>query len=237
MLNFTRRHLLHTSLLDFVYFCTVLPILAQRAVKANAGGQPRLSWDAFIDNLETAARHVRLTPPDEDQYVRHVAMHARALDPQDKFLVAARLGAREVPRFGPEYRDTLHTADVQVSLIIFEKGERIPHHDHPGMTGVMTCAAGSVEVKEYDVLGVPAATGWLLKTAGQQQLDPGYVSTLTSHSRNVHSVRASMFSQIVDIFTPPYNEERKAKTNWFEVEAFPVKGAADLYLAHPYHRR
>ena len=234
MLNVTRRHILRASILDFLYCCTILPALSQRAVKANGAGPTRLNWNAFIDRLEVAAKKRGLPQWDEEQYTRHIAAHLRSLDPHDKFLGAMMSGYRDVHRSTPEYRDLLHTTDVQVSLISFEKGERIPHHDHPDMTGVMTCATGSVEVKEYDVLGVPAASGWLLKSAGQQQLEPGQISTLTSRSRNVHSVRATMFSQIVDIFTPAYTEERKTRTRWFEVEPFPMKGAAGTFLAHPY---
>jgi hypothetical protein len=164
--------------------------------------------------------------------VEHIAALARSLDLHDKALASARSGYRDIHRSQPEFKALLNTTEVQISLISFERGEVIPHHNHPDMTGVMVCATGSVQVNEYDLVGVPSPSGCLLKSSGRRQLEPGSVATLTSRSRNVQSVHATAFSQIVDIFTPPYSDERNRKTRWFDVERFPVKESPDMFLAH-----
>ena len=131
----------------------------------------------------------------------------------------------------------LKTTDVQISLITFDKGEWLPHHDHPAMTGVLTCASGNLLVGSYDRVQVPELAGLsavVLKTLGSNVVMPGKISTLTDTRRNVHFVKALSFTQVIDIFTPPYNSERTSKTNWYKVEDRPLKGHEDLFVAHSY---
>lgn len=104
------------------------------------------------------------------------------------------------------------------------------------MTGVMVCAVGDVTVREYDISSAPY-DGWLLNLAGQERLEPGSTSSLTAQTRNVHTLRAAAFSQVIDIFTPPYNDERKRRTRWFRVEPLPGPTQGRTFLAHAMEAR
>ena len=44
-----------------------------------------------------------------------------------------------------------YEVDFQVGLFQFEKGEYIPHHDHPDMTGVINVVSGNLLAKNYTI--------------------------------------------------------------------------------------
>ena len=234
MIDASRRYVMRATVLSFLNICASGRLLAQRAVRANGSTNSRLNWDAFIEQLDMLAKERRFKSWNQHAYVGNVAGLARDLGlPKNANISPDNSGARR-SRLYPEFTDLRKTIDVQITLINFRSGERIPHHDHPEMTGVMLCAAGQVTVKEYDWLNVPVSSGCLLKASGTKQLAAGQVSTLTATERNVHAVSAAEFSQVIDIFTPPYNTDRMARTRWLELERFPLKGTEDTFLAHPY---
>lgn len=237
MIEITRRHVISASIGQFLYWCSALPSLAQRAVRENGAGPQRLNWNAFVDRLESTARVQHKPAWDQAQYTQRIAALARSLNLPDKRLTDERAAYRNIHPFRPEFQDLLQTADIQISLISFERGESIPHHDHPDMTGVMVCAMGDVMVSEYDISPAVRYGGWLLNLAGQERLEPGLTSTLTARTRNVHTLRAAAFSQIIDIFTPPYNDERKKRTRWFRIEPLPGPMRGRTFLAHDVEAR
>jgi hypothetical protein len=197
----------------------------------------RVAWQGksaiSADRLESAAQTQHRPSWDQAKYTQHVAALARTLNLEDKRLIDERAAYRNIHPSKPEFKDLLQTADVQVSLISFERGESIPHHDHPDMTGVTVCAVGDVTVREYDISAFAAPYGgWLLNLAGEERLEPGSASSLMARTRNVHRLRAAAFTQIIDIFTPPYNDERKRRTRWFRVEPLPGPAQGRTFLAH-----
>jgi cysteamine dioxygenase len=166
MIEFTRRHVIGTTISQFLYWCSVLPTLAERAVKESGNGPQKLNWNAFVDRLESTAQTQHRPSWDQAKYTQQVAALARTLNLTDKRLIDERAAYKNTHPFRPEFQDLLQTADVQISLISFERGERIPHHDHPGMTGVTVCAVGDVTVSEYNISPAVRDGGWLLSPAG-----------------------------------------------------------------------
>src|SRR6266436_5897054 len=116
----TRRHVVRTSMLNFLRCCALLPTLAERAVRAAA---PRLNWQAFLDQIDLAATEQHRQDWNQPWYVQRVAGVARALNLDDKRFALTRNGAgRHHQSLYPEFRELQRTADVQISLINFERG-------------------------------------------------------------------------------------------------------------------
>jgi cysteamine dioxygenase len=125
--------------------------------------------------------------------------------------------------------------DFSLCLVQFDEGEVIRPHDHPGMTGMILCASGEIETSNFDPVEMPnlqaAAGHQFLKRVGQAVLKPNDISTLTAKARNIHTLRARKVTQLVDIFTPPYNDERVEQSHWFELAPEAVPGQPDVFEA------
>lgn len=134
METFDRRYILRTSVLPFAYLCGVAPKLVIRSQSADR----RLEWNGFTDLLESAAREFQLKRTTSEIHVRTVERLLRRLNPTTPRL--AEMPAEEANSTCPypEFEDLMRSTEVQVSLVSFSAGERIPHHNHPSMTGVMT---------------------------------------------------------------------------------------------------
>ena len=46
-----------------------------------------------------------------------------------------------------------------------------------------------------------------------------------------YSLKARELTQLVDIFTPPYNRDRSRRSRWFDVDDEPYKGEGKDFLA------
>lgn len=210
--------------MPLVHLCA-LSLSLSRGAMAFARGQ-RLNWNEFVERLEVIARTQHLPKWDEEQYVRLAAAASRSLIslPPDY--------TRELHKGPyPGMLDAHKTVDVQITLLNFESGQFLPHHNHPSMTGVMLCTNGAVCVDEYDE--IPEATDvHLIQFRGRLQLNSGRTTSLTSHRANIHRVFATERSEVVDIFTPPYSPEREQQTHWYNVE--PYGSRRDVFKTSPY---
>ena len=74
----------------------------------------------------------------------------------------------------PEIRGMHYEERFMVSMLEFEAGEDIPLHDHPDMTGVIYCTAGSVAVEHFDKLE-ETADGHQARAGIVRQGDPAHV--------------------------------------------------------------
>jgi hypothetical protein len=232
MREVTRRYIVRSTLLDFLSCCISLPILARGAVKANGtSGKATLNWDAFIEHVERAAHSQHESEWSSSHYVQRIASYAKRLNLTDSVLAKATDSYHNVHPRAPEFSELFKTADVQVSLISFERGELINHHNHPDMTGVITCAVGQLWVSNYDLMECRANSACLLRQVSDEVLWPGQVSTLTDQSKNVHVVRAQALTQVIDIFTPPYNEDRVGRTRWYQLWGRPTGPQHNIYEA------
>ena len=236
--DYTRRAFLRTSLPGFLGITMALPALTSLASRANAheGRLPAdgsINWDAFLEAIALEADRQHLDRWNEHTYVKHAEAITRRLNLSDPALEAAftrtrkGIGNERIDFYDLEKRHNFH-----VNLLQFEPGEAIRHHDHPGMTGVLLCATGALATDNYDLLKRRRNIGsFLLKHSGSVALKKGMVSSLTSKERNIHRVEARVLTQVVDIFAPPYDRQRAAKSSWFNVDREPFKGRPGIFEA------
>ena len=59
----------------------------------------------------------------------------------------------------------------------------------------------------------------LLKEVSNRVMKAGDVGTLSATHRNIHSLKASQFSRMIDIFAPPYNRQRARDSKRFKITA------------------
>ena len=215
-----------------------LPALTAFATRANAceGRLPAngaINWDAFLEGVEKEAAKQHLDNWSEEDYVKTASELALRLNLKDPHMEAAfQRVQRGVGNGLVDFERLEKQQDFYVTLVQFEKEERIAHHDHPEMTGVILCASGEIEVWNYDLLGRKGESeNVLLEETGHALLQKGKVSTLTSKARNIHSLQAKKLTQLVDIFAPPYNKERSEKSSWFDVDPEPFQGEGKIHLA------
>jgi len=228
--DYDRRHFIKTSIPGFLGLSMALPAITAFATRANAyegrlKADRAINWDAFLTEIEREAKKQHLDNWNEADYVRRAATIAGRLDLKDSYLEEAfkRVKAKGIGNGKVDFGKLENQQDFHVSLVQFEKNEQILHHDHPEMTGVLLCATGEIEVWNYDVFEErknvqDEISTVLLKQTSHAQLAKGKVSTLTSKERNIHRVVAREFTQLVDIFAPPYDKKRIADSTWFEVD-------------------
>ena len=100
------------------------------------------------------------------------------------------------------------------------------------MTGVILNATGEVEVWNYDLLAEREdKKDVLLLQTSHAMLTKGQVSTLTSKERNIHRLKAKMLTQLIDIFAPPYDNQKVRDSSWFDVDPEGYKGEMEIYQA------
>ena len=236
--DYTRRAFIRTSLPGFLGVTMALPALTAFATRANAneGRVPAdgaIHWDAFLEAIAHEADRQHLDDWNEHTYVKRAEALCRRLNMQDPALEAAFVRAQKGLGNGRiDFYDLEKRHNFQVNLLQFEPGEAIRHHDHPGMTGVLLCATGALAADNYDLLKRREGTGsFLLKQSGSEVLEKGMVSSLTSKERNIHRVEAKVLTQVVDIFAPPYDRQRSAKSSWFDVDPEPFEGRDGIFEA------
>ena len=69
----------------------------------------------------------------------------------------------------------------------------------------------------------------LLKQIADVRCKAGDVSTLTTEARNIHALEANAFTQLVDVFSPPYNAERGRATKWFKLDDEPYQAIPGMF--------
>ena len=236
--DYSRRAFLRTSLPGFLGLGLALPVITATATRAMARqgripeGAP-IHWDAFLEAVAKEAGRQHLDDWKEPAYVQRAEALARRLDLKDPDLVAAFERAKKGVGNGRiDFERIEKQKDFQISFIQFEQDEEISHHDHPGMTGVLLCATGDIDVWNYDEIAGPSEPGHvLLRETTRARLVKGTTSTLTSKERNIHRLKARELTQLIDIFAPPYTPERVKTSRWFEVDQEPWKGQGKDYLA------
>ena len=227
--DYNRRHFIRTSIPGFLGLGLALPSITAIATRANAfeGRVPEngaINWNAFLEAVEKETAKQHLDDWNESDYVKKAAALALRLNLKDPALAKAFKNTEKgIGNKRIDFYDLEKQRDFQVYLLQFEKNEQIKHHDHPDMTGVILCATGSVDVWNYDLIEKKENKTVLLAETARATLSKGSVSTLTSKARNIHRLKASELTQLVDIFAPPYNKERARKSQWFKVDPKPLQ--------------
>jgi hypothetical protein len=237
--DYDRRHFIKTSIPGFLGISMALPAITAFATRANAyqgrlKADGSINWDAFLSAIEIEAKKQHLDSWSELAYVKKASAIAARLDLKDPNLEKAFKHAKKkgVGNKRVDFSKLEKQIDYHVTLVQFEKNEQIMHHDHPEMTGVLLCATGEVEVWNYDLFAEKEnKKDVLLKQTSHAMLAKGQVSTLTSKERNIHRVAAKEFTQLVDVFAPPYDKKRIADSNWYNVDTEGYKGKDKLFEA------
>jgi cysteamine dioxygenase len=239
--EYDRREFLSLSLPGFLGVLTALPSLCAFATRANAaeGRLPAgeaMHWEAFLEAVSKEAAKQHLDAWSQDDYVKTISTLASRLHLEDPVLTKAMEQLTTRLKHGNvDFQYLEQRVDFSLCLVQFDEGEVIRPHDHPGMTGMILCASGEIETSNFDPVEMPnlqaAAGHQFLKRVGQAVLKPNDISTLTAKARNIHTLRARKVTQLVDIFTPPYNDERVEQSHWFELAPEAVPGQPDVFEA------
>jgi|SRR5271165_3087666 len=229
MKEYTRREIFSVPGTVFVQFALWVPALCATVKPCRA---EQLDWQALVDRVGAAAEEVSRTSIwNQVSYVDRIAKLAQGLQYQT---IPWPERTSRGPRGFPSITEARHSVAFQISLISFDEGEIIPPHDHPQMTGVLTCATGQLSIDEYDIEESLSGGEAIVRLDRSGDLTAGMTSTLTSNKRNIHAVHAKLRSQVVDIFTPPYDERRTMQTKWFEIEPHPGAKNGTRCHARPY---
>jgi hypothetical protein len=243
--EYDRREFLRTTVPGFLGVLLALPTLCAGATKANGGeGRPAkdgaMNWDAFLEAVAKEAEKQHLDAWEQEDYLKRISALAGRLHLDDPVLrkgfeqIRTRL---ENGKVDFEYLEKRR--DFAVCLVQFEKDQIIAAHDHPGMTGMILCASGSIHTRNYDLVEETAkarADGGedircVLRRSAEQTLEAHAMTTLTAKARNIHTLKAREVTQLIDVFTPPYNGQRVADSRWFDIDEAPRAGTEDLFEA------
>jgi cysteamine dioxygenase len=204
----------------------------------------KLNWDAFLERLTKLAKSQHQLPWDQKHYTEQVKQLLLQCNFPEFKNIKREIDLYENRRPNWFESANLHNeVDFQVSLFQFEKGEYIPLHDHPNMTGVLNIFSGSIVTKNYTIEEKLASTREIVKNGRKrvlqqctlretqnETLKAGTVGILTSHEGNIHSLMPNEYTQMVDVFTPAYSYE--TNSSWYKInEDEFYKGKEKLYLA------
>lgn len=157
MNDFKRREFIKLSALGFASIALHLNSIGLQAQQANGylgkwDANTKLNWDAFLERLTQLAKRQYQLPWDQKSYtdqVKQIMLQCNFLEFEN---VKKEMEPYENKR--PDWFESTnlhHEVDFQVSLFQFEKGEYLPHHDHPEMTGVLNVVSGNLLAKNYNI--------------------------------------------------------------------------------------
>ncbi len=247
--NFKRRAFIKLSALGFASIALQLNSISTYAQQANGylgqwDTKTKLNWDAFLERLTQLATSQHEIPWNQKQYTQQVKQLLLQCNFPEFEKVKKEIETYEDKR--PNWFESVnlyHEVDFQVSLFQFEKGEYIPHHDHPDMTGVLNVVSGNLLAKNYNIEEQLSSSRevikgerslvmkkCILREVENEILKTGDVGILTADEGNIHSIMPNEFTQMVDVFTPAYSQQTKA--HWYKVQEDELyQGQQNLYEA------
>ena len=200
---------------------------AEIDAEIDAAPAPSIDWESFLTDLAELAEGQFSPDWDQEGYVEDVIALMRLLDLDDAQVVALYENYVNATRDFPELTTAHDGGHFEVVIIQFEPGEHIPLHNHPDMTGVIFCLSGAIEIENFDLLQETSDDGnLLLRRTGDAALAPGDFATLTAERGNIHALTASEFTELLDVFTPPYDDARIRRYRWYERAEAPYDGDA-----------
>lgn len=249
MNDFKRREFIKLSALGFASIALQLNSISSYAQSANAhlgrwNKDTIVNWDAFLERITQLAKTQHQSHWNQKLYTDQVKQLLFQCNFPEFENVKKGLDAFKNNTKNWIEAEGLHKeVDFQVSLFQFDKGEYIPHHDHPDMTGVINVVSGNLLTKNYSIEEQLTTTREVIKQGRKEILRKciireveneiikgGDISILTSHEGNIHSIMPNELTQLVDVFTPAYKSNTNA--NWYEVneEGF-YKGRKNVFEA------
>ena len=190
-------------------------------------GVQRMDWAGFVQSLSVLADEQFSAGWDQASHVQEVQALMHLLDLDDAKFEDVYDGYASAERVFPAIKSVHHGGHFSVASLEFDPGDEIRLHNHPDMTGVILCLSGSIEVEAFNLLPTPSANGKLLmEQVLQEKLTPGVFATLTAEHGNIHRLVATEYTELLDVFTPPYDKERMTRYRWYERAAEPIDGGA-----------
>jgi hypothetical protein len=172
-----------------------------------------LGWNMFARLLRQRARTIAAATSQEEANARSICELARCLNLRDRTIKEA-LQSMKKDGYHPNFKDLTSWPDSQATLILLERGDVIPVHDHAGLLGVALGLDGQLQVKRYELAyGDPASGRCLLKLVDDGILSRGQTSFVTPTRLNIHGLRALSNSAVLDIFVPAYDASRSLLTH------------------------
>ena len=184
-----------------------------------------IDWNGFIEELANLAEKQFSGSWDQEDHVVDVEALMSLLDLDDRRFAQIYDGYVDAMGLFPEISSAHDGGSFSVATLEFDAGDEIALHNHPDMTGVILCLSGAVEIESFDLLPDRGPDGKLrLQQVDQLRLKAGEFSTLTAVRGNIHGLVATEFSELLDVFTPPYAGDRKKRFKWYERAADPMPG-------------
>jgi len=155
--DFKRREFIKLSALGFASIALQLNAISTYAQQANGyfgkwNADTKLNWDALLERLTHLAKMQHEKVWDQKGYTEQVKqLLLQCSFPEFENIKKEFEGYEDKRPNWFESTNLHHEVDFQVSLFQFEKGEYIPHHDHPNMTGVLNVVSGNLLAKNYSV--------------------------------------------------------------------------------------
>lgn len=230
-----RREFIKMSALAFAGIALQLNSISAFAQQSNLfqgkSINPGLNWDAFLSKVTKLASEQLEPNWNQKEYIKAVqALLLQCKFPEFENVKKEFVGYTDKNKNWFEHSLLHKEFNFQVSLLQFEKGEYISHHNHPDMCGVINMVTGNALVKNYtlhkelDKSKTQTYNGQtftlkscVLEETKKEILTPGNTSILTSTEGNIHSLMPKEFTQLVDVFTPAYNEKNEAASIWYQV--------------------
>jgi len=232
----TRRHAVSLSVKGVAALLASVPHLPgcarhRVAVGARAGRAPvpsdaePMDWAGFVQSLSTLAEAQFSAGWNQEQHVEEVQALMQLLDLDDAKFEDVYDGYASAQRVFPAIKSVHNGGHFSVASLEFDPGDEIRLHNHPDMTGVILCVSGSIEVEAFNLLPTKSASGKLLmEQVLQEKLTPGVFASLTAEHGNIHRLVATEYTELLDVFTPPYDKERMTRYRWYERADEPIDG-------------
>ena len=193
----------------------------------DTGSPELLDWESFLTALATLAETQFSEDWNQETYVVEVLALMRLLDQGDEIFETLYDGYVSAMGTFPEISSAHDGGYFEVVTLEFDPGDAIPLHNHPDMTGAILCISGRVEVESFNLLDELSPEGRLLiEQVDQLELSPGLSATLTAQRGNIHALVATQYTELLDVFTPPYDDERLTRYRWYERASEPIDGGS-----------
>ena len=223
----TRRDFLAKSIAAIVVSLPYLKgcVPKQAELKVETEVPNPIQWDEFIETLAALAQEQFSPDWDQDSYVEEVMALMSLLELEEEEFAELYDGYVDTLSSFPEITSVHEGGSFEVVTLEFEASSEIGLHNHPDMTGVILCLSGEVEVESYNLVSEEDAQGTvLIEQIEKITLRPGMFTTLTADRGNIHSLRANQYTALLDVFTPPYDEERLQHYKNYERSQESVEG-------------
>ena len=228
MTNITRREAITMSGKALLALAASGPLT--RAVLADESES--VSWERFLELCHELSASQFAEDWNQETYTADVQRLVTRLRLDDQKIVEYIDRYKNLNLDFPEIRTMYYEEQFMASMLDFEPGEDIPLHDHPDMTGVIYCTKGRTEVQHYDKLDeVSGSDNPLLRIERDVVLAAGSTAALTADKGNIHTLKATEFTRMIDVFTPPYDRDRVQRARYYEIDSSPYEGRDGVYEA------